>query len=164
MKQPLDEQDLQQDDVCNKLPTQKVKPGFVGQTRKAARLSHSSRRLLLGDQTTPLLDSCIVFGILSSILTKDPKWKRLITHWQLNSDYIKAQVPSKLLTRSLRRLRTGWLLVSAQLIIRSDYFKISNKVVTKRDSAEKACCILFSPNSHSFVARSWKGRSIEPGF
>ena len=85
-------------------------------------------------------------------------------HWPLNSDYIKAQVPSKLLTRSLRRLRTGWLLVSAQLIIRSDYFKISNKVVTKRDSAEKACCILFSPNSHSFVARSWKGRSNEPGF
>ena len=66
MKQPLDEQDLQQDDVCNKLPTQKVKPGFVGQTRKEARLSHSSRRLLLGDQ-----NSYDVFGILSLILTKD---------------------------------------------------------------------------------------------
>ena len=64
-------------------------------------------------------------------------------HRPLNSDYIKAQVPSKLLTRSLRRLRTGWLLVSAQLIIRSDYFKFSNKVVTKRDSAEKAAAYFF---------------------
>ena len=66
----LDEQDLQQDDVCNKLPSQRANPGFVGQTRREAILSHSSRRLLLGDQTT-LLDSCNVFGILSSTLTKD---------------------------------------------------------------------------------------------
>ena len=44
MKQPLDEQDLQQDLVFNKLPTQRANPGFVGQTRKGARLSHSSRR------------------------------------------------------------------------------------------------------------------------
>ena len=104
MKQPLDEQDLQQVVVCDKLPTQRVNPGFVGHTRKQAR-SHSSRRLLLGDLIT-LLDSCIWHFKFNAHKRHKPKMKAP-DHWPLNSDYIKAQVPSKLLTRSLRRLRTG---------------------------------------------------------
>ena len=66
MKQPLDEQDFQQDEACSSEQQAsnselRVNPGFVGQTGKEAILSHSSRWLLLGDQTT-LLDSCSLFA------------------------------------------------------------------------------------------------------
>ena len=151
MKQPLDEQDFQQDEACSSEQQAsnselRVNPGYCLEIRP------------------PYWILAVYLHFKFNAHKRQKPKMKAPDHWPLNSDYIKAQVPSKLLTRSLRRLRTGWLRVSAQLIIRSDYFKFSNKVVTKRDSAEKAYCILFSLNSHSFVARIWKERSIEPEF